>query len=486
MASAYPEAVHPLVVGFDLDMTLIDTRPGIAAVWDALSAETGVYVDSAQAGSRLGPPLDEELAVWFPEEQVAAMGDRFRELYPSLAVAPVGLLPGAREAVDAVHAHGGRVVVVTAKYEPNARLHLEHLAIDADEVVGWLWGAAKGEALLEHGASVYVGDHVADVLGARAAGAISVGVPTGPVPADELRAAGADVVLDDLRDFPAWLDTHVLDLRLAALDARLRELGSVMVAFSGGADSAFLLAAAVRALGADRVVAATAVSGSLPSSELDAAARFAADLGVRHLVPGTNELDREGYRANAGDRCYFCKAELLDVLAPLAAELGITSVATGTNADDAVAGFRPGIRAAAERHAVTPLLDVGLTKSQVRAASLRWGLATWDKPAAACLSSRVAFGIEITPARLARVDRAEAGVRAALAAAGIVVENVRVRDLGERARVEVDAARVAAVTGSAAVAEAVRTAGFASVEVDPRGFRSGALNELLPQPERYR
>ena len=122
----------------------------------------------------------------------------------------------------------------------------------------------------------------------------------------------------------------------------------------------------------------------------------------------------------------------------------------------------------------------------MRAWSKELGLATWDKPAAACLSSRVAFGIEITPARLARVDRAEAGVRAALAAAGIAVENVRVRDLGESARVEVDAARVAVVTASPAVVEAVRTAGFASVEVDPRGFRSGAMNELLPQPERYR
>ena len=140
---------------------------------------------------------------------------------------------------------------------------------------------------------------------------------------------------------------------------------------------------------------------------------------MRHLRPATREMDRDGYRANDGDRCYFCKAELLDVLGPLAAEHGLAHVATGTNADDAVAGFRPGIRAAAERAAVTPLLDAGLTKAQVRAASRRWGLPTWDKPAAACLSSRVAYGIEITPARLVRVDRAEAAAREALAAAGI-------------------------------------------------------------------
>jgi uncharacterized protein len=478
--------VRPLVVGFDLDMTLVDSRPGIAAVWDALSAETGVPVDSAAAVSRLGPPLDEEMALWFPAEQVGPMGDRFRELYPDLAVAPSRALPGAREAVDAVHRHGGRVVVVTAKYEPNARLHLDHLGIAADEVVGWHWGPAKGEALRRHGASVYVGDHVADMDGARVAGAVGVGVPSGPVAADDLRAAGATAVLDDLTGFPAWLDEHVLGTRLADLESVLRDLGSLLVAFSGGADSAFLLAAAVRALGADAVAAATAVSGSLPGSELVAASRFAAYLGVRHLAPRTDELARDGYRANDGDRCYFCKAELLDVLGPLAREHGLAAVATGTNADDAVAGFRPGIRAAAERSAVTPLLDAGFTKAQVRETSRRWGLPTWDKPAAACLSSRVAFGIEITPSRLARVERAEAAAREALGGAGIPVADLRVRDLGDTARLEVDVGLVERVAAAPSVVEAVRAAGFRDVEVDPRGFRSGAMNELLAEPDRYR
>jgi len=260
----------------------------------------------------------------------------------------------------------------------------------------------------------------------------------------------------------------------------------VLVAFSGGADSAFLLAAAARALGAERVVAATAVSPSLPAAELAAAARFADDLGVRHLHPHTDEMSRAGYRANAGNRCYFCKAELLDVLWPVAERLGVAHVATGTNADDAVAGFRPGIRAAAERGAVTPLLDAGLTKAQVRAASREWGLVTWDKPAAACLSSRVAFGIEITPSRLGRIERAEAGVRQALADDGIEVANLRVRDLGETGKLEVDRAAVPAVTASAAVLDAVLAAGFAEAEVDPRGFRSGSMNELLADPARYR
>lgn len=266
---------------------------------------------------------------------------------------------------------------------------------------------------------------------------------------------------------------------LDSLDDGLARLGSVLVAFSGGADSAFLLARAVRVLGPPAVVAATAVSPSLPSAELAAAVAFAAGLGVRHEAPRTDEQARPGYRANGGDRCYFCKAELLDVLTPLAARLGLAFVATGTNADDAVAGFRPGIRAAAERGAVTPLRDAGLTKAEVRAASREMGLRTWDKPAAACLSSRIAYGIAVTPSRLARVERAEAALRAALASAGLVSRDLRVRDLGpDGARVEVDAELVPVLAGRPDVLAAVD--GFAAVTVDPRGFRSGSLNEALP------
>lgn len=273
-----------------------------------------------------------------------------------------------------------------------------------------------------------------------------------------------------------------LESTLAQLDADLRGTGSLLVAFSGGADSAFLLAAAVRALGVDHVVAATAVSPSLPAVELTAARAFAARLGVRHETPPTRELLREGYRANAGDRCFSCKAELLDVLGPLAARLGLAHTATGTNADDARAGFRPGIRAAADRGARTPLRDAGLTKEQVRAASRSWGLDTWDKPAAACLSSRIAYGVPVTAAGLARVERAEIALRLALAAAGHAVRDLRVRDLGGGvARVEVDRELVAAVPAYTSVVE-----GFTSVEVDPRGFRSGSMNELLAEPARYR
>lgn len=263
----------------------------------------------------------------------------------------------------------------------------------------------------------------------------------------------------------------------AALEARLTELGSLLVAFSGGADSAFLLAAAVRTVGADQVLAATAVSASLPVSELDQARTFAADLGVRHLTPGTDEMAREGYRANGADRCFFCKAELLDVLGPLADSLGLAHVATGTNADDAAAGFRPGIRAAAERGAVTPLLDAGLTKAEIRALSREWGLVTWDKPAAACLSSRIAYGVEVTAYRLSRVERAESALRSALTDAGLAVRDLRVRDLGDVARVEVDPDLIAVVAARPGLLHAIT--GFGTVELDPRGFRSGSMNEVL-------
>ncbi|MEU2247062.1 haloacid dehalogenase-like hydrolase [Streptomyces sp. NPDC019224] len=198
----------PLTVGFDLDMTLIDSRPGIKAAFVAFAAETGAVIDADLVVSRLGPPLEQEIAHWFPAEEVPARADRYREIYPSYAITPALAMPGARESIEAIRALGGRTMVVTAKYEPNAKLHLAHLGIEPDVVVGDLWAEQKAVALREHGATVYVGDHVGDVRGARAADAVSVAVATGPCDAEELRAAGADVVLASLTELPAWLEAY--------------------------------------------------------------------------------------------------------------------------------------------------------------------------------------------------------------------------------------------------------------------------------------
>ncbi|OIK04013.1 haloacid dehalogenase [Streptomyces monashensis] len=197
-----------LTVGFDLDMTLIDSRPGIRACYLALAERTGTYIDADLAVTRLGPPLAEELVNWFPEERIPAMADLYREMYPAIAIAATPAMDGAREAIEAVRAAGGRTLVVTAKFEPNAKLHLAHLGIEPDVVVGDLWAEQKAQALREYGAHVYVGDHTGDVRGARTADALSLAVATGPCSAEELRAAGADVVLDDLSAFPGWFDGY--------------------------------------------------------------------------------------------------------------------------------------------------------------------------------------------------------------------------------------------------------------------------------------
>ncbi|HEX7718150.1 MAG TPA: HAD family hydrolase [Marmoricola sp.] len=207
--------VRDLVVGFDLDLTLIDTAPGFTATLDALSAELGITFPSAELATALGPPLDQMLAPYLPEADLAAVTERFRALYPAHAVRATPHLAGAPEALAAVRRHGGRIVLVTGKYTPNAQLHVDHLGLDVDLVAGTVWGEGKAAVLREEGASIYVGDHVHDVAGARAAGALSVSVLTGGSTREELEAAGTDVVLDDLTQFPDWLDAH---LRVASAE----------------------------------------------------------------------------------------------------------------------------------------------------------------------------------------------------------------------------------------------------------------------------
>ncbi|WP_318782099.1 HAD family hydrolase [Nonomuraea africana] len=191
-------------VGFDLDMTLADTRTGIAAVYDELAVRLGVVIDSAAVISRLGPPLEVELANWLPAGDVPAAAALFRELYPATALPLHIAMDGAHAAIKAVRAAGGRVIVVTGKNVHDARRTVDLLGFDVDEVVGSVFGADKGGALASFGAAAYVGDHVADIEAARAGGAVSVTVATGPYTVGELRDHGADVALSDLTEFAAW------------------------------------------------------------------------------------------------------------------------------------------------------------------------------------------------------------------------------------------------------------------------------------------
>lgn len=202
-----------LVVGFDLDLTLIDTAPGFRDVLRALGAELGVEFPVEEMTARLGPPLDMLLAPYLPAEQIPAAGDLFRALYPDHAITSVPVLPGAHEAIAAVRRHGGRVVVVTGKFPANAQLHLDHTGLDVDVLEGWVWGVGKAEALRREGASIYVGDHVHDVEGALAAGVTSVSVLTGGCTEQELHDAGTHVVLASLEGFPEWLDRHLVAAR---------------------------------------------------------------------------------------------------------------------------------------------------------------------------------------------------------------------------------------------------------------------------------
>ena len=196
--------------GFDLDLTLIDARPGMTALLGQLSAESGVALDAVYFAANLGPPIDDLLrGAGAPEEAIPALADRYRELYPEIVLPATVPMPGAVAALDAVRARGDRVLVVTGKHPPNAAKHLKTLGWTVDALAGGLWSTGKADALRDNGAVAYVGDHVGDMRGARAAGAAAVGVATGPCSAAELWAAGAEFVLPDLTRFPEWLAEFV-------------------------------------------------------------------------------------------------------------------------------------------------------------------------------------------------------------------------------------------------------------------------------------
>ena len=261
---------------------------------------------------------------------------------------------------------------------------------------------------------------------------------------------------------------------LELLRAEFRALGQVVVAFSGGADSAFVAKVATDTLGAERVLCVTAVSPSLAPEELADCRALAAELGLRYLEVITDELADPAYSANDGSRCYHCKSSLMAALGPVADAAGPTAtVVLGVNLDD-LGDHRPGQAAAAERGAVFPLVTAGFTKADVRAWSRTLGLRTWDKPAAACLASRVPYGTRVTFSTLDAVARAESGLRS------LGFRQLRVRHYDDVARIEVPADELARVVDQReAVSAAVHAAGYRYVTLDLDGFRSGNLNDAL-------
>ena len=263
--------------------------------------------------------------------------------------------------------------------------------------------------------------------------------------------------------------------REALLDI-LRQGGRVAVAFSGGVDSAVVACAAQLACG-ERAFAVTAVSPSLASGELENAVDIARRIGIRHVVIDTQEFSQTGYIQNAGNRCYFCKTELYVRIEEIAAREPFDMLVNGANADD-LGDHRPGMIAATQHQVRSPLLEVGLTKAEVRELALEWNLPVWDKPASPCLSSRIAYGVQVTPERVARVDAAEVWLRDLLG-----IRELRVRlEANDLARIEVPVEAVARLSGDdlrPRTAAHLRSLGFRYVTIDLEGFRSGSLNAAL-------
>lgn len=264
-----------------------------------------------------------------------------------------------------------------------------------------------------------------------------------------------------------------MDERLDRLRGIVRELGSALVAYSGGLDSAFVLAVAHEVLGPERCVGLTAVSPSLPEREKQDAVRIAAQLGARHELVESHEIHDPRYAANPADRCFHCKSELYSITARRVRELGFASVVNGTNVDD-LGDYRPGLEAASQAGVRSPLVEAGLRKHEVRELAQSLGLDCWDKPAAACLSSRIPHGTSVTPERLSQIERLEDALHA------LGLRQVRVRYHGEVARIEVARGELErAFAEREAIDRAGKAAGFTFVALDLAGYKTGSLNQLL-------
>lgn len=262
--------------------------------------------------------------------------------------------------------------------------------------------------------------------------------------------------------------------KLDLLKGSLAELESVLVAYSGGVDSTFLLRVAREVLG-DRAVAVTAVSASFPQSELADSKRYAAEMGARQILIDTDELDKAGYLENTPERCFFCKDELFTKLTPIAEREGLKFVVYGEIADDR-SDHRPGARAARQHRVRAPLADAGLTKLEIRRLSRDLGLETWDKPSMACLSSRIPYGSEVTAEKLAMVEKAEEVLR------GLGLRQYRVRHHDSVARIEVDPADFEELVRPPLrelVLAKIKAVGYQYVALDLQGYRTGSLNEVL-------
>jgi uncharacterized protein len=269
-------------------------------------------------------------------------------------------------------------------------------------------------------------------------------------------------------------DSPDLGAKQDALDSALRDAGRVLIAFSGGVDSSFLAYAAHRLLG-DDALAVTAVSPSYPASHRAMAERVAAEFDIPHRFISTQEISNPRYRANEPDRCYHCKTELFDVMGTLRDELGFDAVAYGVNVDD-TGDFRPGHRAAEESGVLSPFLSANLAKHEIRRLSRNAGLPTADLPASACLSSRLPYGMEVTPERLLQVERGEESLRA------LGFQQVRLRHHGHVARIEISPAELSRALDPAmatAIVSAIKPLGFRWVSLDLEGYRMGSLNEIL-------